>query len=147
MNYLRLFVELFRFIKRYRERELQRLAYEANERKLEREHQRLLVEGIFQRIVDLAQTMNVGVVEIAKAQMAQAASFQQWLDGFKIQDPSPAVPTSPDSVERQAWLEENGFPTDLPPEFQLAYTLKELESMNNNALATEGFDREGRDTF
>lgn len=140
MSYLQTLFESIRFIKHYRERQAQREAFARSERAEERKHQLLLVEGISQRIVDLAREQNIGLVEIAKAQQAQAASFQQWIDGFKIQNPEPLPPISLEQLDAMKVAEEDGL---LPPEFQLAYDLKALEKLNQKSLGD--FDREGSD--
>ena len=131
MTYLTAFVELFRFIKRYRDRAEARLNREASERAEERLHQRAMLETIFSKIVESQKVQAESIISLADAQRSQSNVMQTWLDGFKIADPTPQPP----SVVRpeEEWLREqqrlmtlggDGVDYDnLPPEFQLAYDL------------------------
>lgn len=153
MNYLTAFVELFRFLKRYRERKDAQRQFELEALREEREHQLKMLETIFSRMVDLSASNNAGILELAKAQQAQADVLATWLKGFHISDPTPTAP----SVVRDEdeWTAEqrrkllNGdpdaFPVDLPPEFQLAFAIDHLDKLNQDSLESEGFDREGSD--
>ncbi len=146
--YLQILVKAFQFIRKFR---LWREAVEerrAKERALEREHQRLLVEGITRSLVEFAQANNSGLLEMAKASAAQAEVMSTWLKGFQVSDTSPTP--SQTVRDEDEWVDEQrrkialndptAFPVDLPPELQLAYSLGALEQFPD-----ESFDREGRD--
>jgi hypothetical protein len=133
MNYLTVFFEIFRFIKRYRERQDARLQREADERAAERAHQRALLETIFSKMVESQKVQSESIMALADSQRATANVMQTWLDGFKISDPSPQRPSVANNDEEE-WLKEQlqlaklGLPADidlsqLPPEFKLAYEL------------------------
>jgi hypothetical protein len=148
MLYLTVLVDAFRFISRYRDRQAALRAEQARERAQEREHLRLLVEGVFVRLVDLIKVNQEGVLKLAEAQAKQADAFATWLKGFQTipseNNQSTTIRDEDEWVAEQRRLAEQGdpnaFPVSLPPEFQLAYT---LEKLNQQELAS--FDREGRD--
>ena len=150
MSYLLAFVEFFRFIKHARERAERRLEREAFERAEERAHQRALLETIFSKIADSQRTQFEGLIAIAEAQRASSDVMKQWLDGFRIADPTPTKPSvareEDEWVREQLQLAEHGLADiadlDLPPEFQLAF---ELSRQNQAQLEADGFDREGSD--
>ena len=144
MTYLTAFIELFRFIKRYRQRADARLALEAQERAEERAHQRAMLETIFTKMVDAQRASNEGILTLADAQRAQASVMQTWLDGFRISDPTPTpasvVRPEEEWVREQLRLDELGLADaslNLPPEFSLAFQLAQQDSGD--------FDREGPD--
>lgn len=93
----------------------------------------VLVEGQ----VDIAREQSSALIEIAKANAAQAAAFNQWLSAFTQ---NTAAPTASVISDEEAWALEQaemarrfGLNPDevLPPEFQLA---KELQSDFRNAI-------------
>jgi hypothetical protein len=146
-TFLSAFFELFRVIKRYRERQEARFVREAEERAAERAHQRALLETIFTKLVESQKVTSESVMALADAQRSQANVMQTWLDGFKISDPTPVKPqvVRPEEewVKEQLRLNEIGLADaalQLPPEFQLAF---ELSKLNQDSL--EDFDREGSD--
>jgi hypothetical protein len=136
MSYLTAFVELFRFIKRYRERVETRLAREADERAAERAHQRAMLETIFGKMVESQKVQSESILALADAQRSNADVMKTWLDGFKIADPAPMRPVVAKTDEEE-WVKEQlelaklGLAdidvADLPPEFQLAYQLAHSE--------------------
>jgi hypothetical protein len=145
MSYLTVFFEFFRFIKHYRERTEARLALEAQERAAERAHQRALLETIFTKLVESQRTTTDGILALADAQRAQAGVMQTWLDGFRLNDPTPTPATvvrpEDEWVKEQLRLDELGLADaslNLPPEFRLAFELAHQEDPS-------GFDREGSD--
>lgn len=138
MAYLTAFLEIFRFIKRWRERADASLQREADERAAERAHQRAMLETIFSKIVESNKAQAEPIYALAESQRAYASVMQTWLDGFKISDPTPQRPSVANSDE-QAWVAEQlqlaklGLAdidmSDLPPEFKLAF---ELSKMNQD---------------
>ncbi len=151
MSYLTAFYEIFRFIKRYRDRQAALRADEAEERAAERAHQRAMLETIFSKIVESQTVQSESILALADSQRASAAVMQTWLDGFRIADSTPQPPTVANSA--QQWVKEQldlgQFGLDdvdlgtLPPEFQLAFELARQESPKDAAGAD--FDREGSD--
>lgn len=140
--YLRAFFDLFRFIKRYRERQLAQQQREAAERAREREHQFQIIDSIATKLIDFAKTNQEGLIELAKASNAQAAVFQTWIDGFKPISSDP-IPSSRVSEQDEYEREEQALMSELSaihPDFALALKLNELDKDPN-----PGFDREGRD--
>lgn len=146
-------LETFRFVKRYRLRQAQARELERQERAAEREHQFTMLETIFSKMVEMQKVNNEGLLALAGAQQAQADVLATWLKGFQISDPSPQPPQT--VREEDEWVAEqrrlmvagdpDAFPVDLPPEFQLAFAIEHLDKMNQQALTSEGFDREGSD--
>jgi hypothetical protein len=133
-------VDLFRFVSRYRARVAQAQFDE-------RQHQLAIVRELVSGFVDLARANQEGLLEIAKAQVAQAESFQLWLKGFQsagvTPEPSSSVTDEMEWLEEQKRLAANGdieAIATLPPEFQFALA---LEHMNAEQLGN--FDREGQD--
>jgi hypothetical protein len=148
MSYLRLAFEALRFIKRYRERVAAQRAELARERQAERDHQRLLVETLFVRVLDIIKVQQDGLLKLGEAEIARAEAFSSWLKGFQVPstspEPSHRVTEDDEWLAEQAELRAQGdpsaFPVDLPPEFQLAAALAKL---NQDSLGE--FDREGSD--
>lgn len=148
-SYLQAFAELFRIIKRYRERQERRLEREAREREAERAHQRQLLETIFSKMVESQQVQSSSILALAESQRASASVMQTWLDGFRIADPTPQKPQVASNA--QSWVKEQlnlgelGLGDvdlrTLPPEFQLAFELAQQEKLG----AGPDFDREGSD--
>ena len=136
MTYLTAFVELFRFVKRYRERVDARWQRDADERAAERAHQRALLETIFSKMVESQKVQSDSILALADAQRSNADVMKTWLDGFKISDPAPAKPVVANTDEEE-WVKEQlelsklGLAdldlNTLPPEFQLAYALAHSE--------------------
>lgn len=147
----RAFIEFFRFIKHARERTERRLALEAEERELERAHQRAMLETIFGRMLETQKVNSDSILALADAQKAQASVMQTWIDGFRVADTAPAPPSSVD--DKAAWVKEQlglvqlglgDLATDeLPIEFQLAYELS--KGAPQGGAAGPDFDREGSD--
>lgn len=136
MSYLLSFIEFFRFIKHARERSEARYTREADERASERAHQRAMLETIFTKLVDSQKANAEPIMALAEAQRANASVLQQWLDGFKIIDPTPMRPSvahtdQDDWVKEQLELAKLGLADididSLPPEFKLAYALAHPE--------------------
>jgi hypothetical protein len=142
MAYLQAFVELFRFVKRYRLRETERLNAERAERAAERLHQLEMVKTIFGSMVELSRENAAPIHKLAEAQSASAEVLSAWLKGFHIADPSPAPPQVAD--DEQEWKSEQlkELAEHLPPEFKLAF---DLDKLNQESLDAMGFDREGSD--
>lgn len=149
LDILKLAWESIRFIKHYRERQAERERSQSRERALEREHQRLLVEAIASKLVDVVKTNQDGLLQIAKTNAAQAEVFNTWLKSFQPINPDP----EPSRVirEEDEWEMEQerlGLPIDqLPPEFRLAFNLEQLErsAAGGKSDPNPHFDREGRD--
>jgi hypothetical protein len=145
MAYLTAFIELFRFVKRYRQRADARLAFEAQERAEERAHQRLLLETIFNKMVESQRVQADSLMAIADAGKAQAGVMQTWIEGFRVADTSPAPPSvvrdDEQWVKEQMRLKDLGLGDladfELPPEFKLAFDEFQREAQD--------FDREGSD--
>lgn len=114
------FVDVFRVIRRYRERQLET-------RRLEREHQLALVGQIVRSIEVItegsakqAEENTKAISALASASASQAAAFSTWLGSFTTS----ASPTS--SVVRDAdeiAAEDARLAADLPEEFRLAFSL------------------------
>lgn len=162
MNYFLQFVQLFRFIQNYRNRQAAKEEAQRQERREEREHQRLMLEAIFSKMVEQAAVQADALIQLAKAQQASAEVLSSWLKGFQLSNPSPEPPqvVHPEQewAREQMRLREAGLPVDnpdfmntldLPPEFRLAYELQRAEAdsanlgkLNQQELDKEGFDRE-----
>jgi hypothetical protein len=144
--YLTLIYEAFRFIKRYRERQDEAASATLAERARERDHQRLLIEGVLRTVVELAKTNQDGILRIADAQAEMSRTLTAWLKSFQV-DGSSTPLQSHTVTESDEWLAEQkelaaqGFPIDLPAEFQLAFALNKAEQLADSSH----FDREGRD--
>jgi hypothetical protein len=140
MTYLHSFIEAFRFIRKFRlwldERHTRRLAAEASERA----HQLAMLDTIFSKMVEFSRAQNEGMLEVAKAQLAQSNVMAEWLKGFHISDPTPLPPQV--VRDEDLWMKENmgAVLDELPPEFRLAFNLDKLQKEQN-----ETFDREGSD--
>ena len=142
MTYLTAFVQLFRFIQRYRDRAEARRVAEAAERAAERMHQLQMLDGLFTKLVEVSRANAEPILELARAQQAQADVMSAWLKGFAISDPSPTPPQVVNdealwAQEQRAALAELASAGELPQEFALALQLHEQEQ--------QGFDREGSD--
>jgi hypothetical protein len=131
------------FVQRARDRREAALAAERKERADERDHQRLLIEGIATKLVEFSRVNQEGVMELARAQAATADALQTWIKGFHVPpetDMSPSVVREEDEWElEQERLAEDPtrYIASLPPEFALALSLQKLDAGD--------FDREGRD--
>lgn len=131
----------FAFIQRYRQRKQERLNAEREERAAERHHQHLMLDTIFSRVVEMQKASTDALLEVAKAQQAQADVLGTWLKGFQIHDATPTAPMRAEGdVEVWEPLADVG---ELPPEFSLALDLDRVDKLNQKEL--ENFDREGRD--
>lgn len=111
------------------------------ERRLEREHQLAMVGKLVEMIESLgdaqvaqAKEQSLALVELAKSVQAQSASFEKWLDSFKLVDaPTSSVVTDEDewTAEQKKLAEQLGIPADaveyIPPEFKLALELRQQE--------------------
>lgn len=125
---LRLY-EACRFIQRYRNRL-------SEERRLEREHQALLLKTFLTSLETIQETTQKessenakAMIEIAKAISAQAMGFGEWMKCFQSNgNPTTSVVREADEYrEEQERLVAAGFPADiaaLPEEFRLAWVLK-----------------------
>lgn len=153
--YLTALVKVFQFLRRrrlrkdmdayqvFQDRMHQRQA-EANEREAERSHQLQLVETIASKLVEFAKTNQEGILKLAEAQTAQAQVLSEWMKGFQTGSTSPveSIPSANDVWENPYGLVEpdiHAVAASLPPEFKLAYSLKNDPNPD--------FDREGRDAF
>ena len=142
MTYLTAFLEAFRFVRKFRlwleAREDKRLAAAA----AERAHQLAMLDTIFSKMVEFSRAQNEGMLEVAKAQLAQSNVMGEWLKGFHISDPTPIPPQV--VRDEDLWRREQmaGLLDELPPEFKLAF---DLDQLNKSSLEAEGFDREGSD--
>jgi hypothetical protein len=129
-------LEPFRFIKRYRERQAERLVALATERAAERAHQLEMLDTLFSKMVELQRTNNAPLLEIAKAQQANSEIFGAWMKSFSIPDSSPALPLGPPADE---WefdgdvAELKRLASELPPEYSLGFQLDELEVDRDDA--------------
>jgi hypothetical protein len=144
MNRIRLLWSAFRasvaFIQRYRQRKQERLNAEREERERERQHQHLMLDTIFSRVVEMQKASTDALLEVAKAQQAQADVLATWLKGFHT-DSTPVAPMRAEG-DIEVWepLADVG---ELPPEFSLAFDLNRMDKLNQQELVD--FDREGRD--
>lgn len=146
MAFLTAFVEFFRFVKHYRERQEAQRLVEATERELERQHQRMMLEIITDKLVSFAQANQEGLLKLAEAANAQANVFQTWIDGFKPPTNTPEPPSrvsDEDEWEREEKATFNEL-AQLHPDFALALKLNQLDESKD---PNPGFDREGRDIF
>lgn len=144
MPYLTAFIELFRFIKRARNRADAAWQREADERAAERAHQRAMLETIFGKMVESQKVQSESILALAESQRANATVMQTWLDGFRINDPTPMRPSVAPSPDENAWVKEQlGLAEmglgdieidNLPPEFRLAL---ELSRMNHEEDSEE----------
>lgn len=144
---LALTIDAFRFIKRYRERQLAARVHAVNERDKERRHQLLMLEAIGSKLIALAQTNQEGVLKLAEAQAATADALQSWIKGFQVPSDASMAPSTVREEdewqmeqERLAEHDPAAFIAGLPPEFALALSMQKLDQDPN-----PGFDREGRD--
>lgn len=112
--------DIFRFVKRYREREATAL-------QSERDHQLALITQLARSLEVITEGSAKQAEENTKAIMAlsassaeQAKAFSSWIDSFKIAAaPTSSVVRDDDEIaEEQARLEES-----LPEEFRLAFAL------------------------
>lgn len=136
-------LESLRFIKRFRERQLNRDLRAARERQLEREHQQELVRMLFENQLKVAQLQADALKESLEATKTAAETLLQWVKGFQIPTPSaPEVPPVEEPMENpliRAMMADGMIePDELPAEFALAFSLKKEEEEGT-------FDREGSD--
>lgn len=146
--FLTMAFEAFRFIKKYRLRQAERERVEREERAKEREHQRLIVEAIASRLIDVVKTNQDGMLALAQSTSKYADVMQTWIKGFQIQNPEP----EPSSTVRDEdeWAAEEKREMEhaiqfLPAEFQLAYGLNQLDKSGGAGDPNPNFDREGSD--
>ena len=138
MAYLTAFFEIFRFIKRYRERRLADIQREADERAAERDHQFRMLETIFTKMMETQKVQSDSVYALAESNKAYAEVMKTWLDGFKITDPTPAkpipserIPSNP-AMDELLEMQELGIidpldPESIPAELRQAYLLAQQE--------------------
>ena len=128
MRTLKAIFEALNFVQRRRERI-------RAEREAERQHQLAMFDKVivmFETLADgqsrTAEQQSAALIEIAKANAAQAETFATWLKSFHtVETPTSSVITDEDEfyAEQQRMFEDAGIPTaDLPPEFQLALRLQ-----------------------
>lgn len=138
MTYLTAFFEIFRFIKRWRERQQADLARQAAERAAERDHQLAMLETIFSKMLANSQVQAEAMVKLAEGQMEYAKVIQTWLEGFRINDPTPVapIPTDPEPsnpvMDQLLELQQLGVIDEIdinsiPAELQQAYLLAKQE--------------------
>lgn len=128
--------EALRFIAKYRARQHLELARVAEERKLERDHQALLLKTFLTSLETIQETSAkesttnaAALIKIAEAVAAQANGFGEWMKCFQVGAPntSTVVRDEDEYRDEQLRLIEAGFPADiaaLPEEFKLAWALK-----------------------
>lgn len=134
MSYLTVFVEFFRFVKRYRERQEALRIAQATERHAERVHQLQLVETLFSKLIEHSKAQNEPLMEIAKAQQNMAETFSGWMKSFAIPE-GQLQPLAPIAPQDEGWefddvlegLDPKELAKNLPPEFSLAFQLDEME--------------------
>lgn len=122
-------LEPFRFLKHARERSALEAHLLRAERARERAHQQDMLESIFSRIESSQKATMEGFVEMAKGTQEQAKAFHTWLEMFQSSS-APESSTVRDSDEwlaEQQRLKDQGFPVDMPVEFQLAAILKSMD--------------------
>jgi hypothetical protein len=127
------------------DRRLRLMQFEARQREEEREHQHRMLDTLFTKLTEGQRMQNEPLMALAQAQTAQASVMQQWLESFRIADPTPQPPQVVRPEEE--WMREqmrlaevlgsDAVMPELPPEFQLAFELARQQS--------EDFDREGSD--
>jgi hypothetical protein len=133
MSYLTVFVELFRFIKRYRERQAAAAEVARRERADERAHQLALIDSVFKRLAEGEQARSAGLVAIADAIAQQAGTINTWLEGFKLADPSPTpsqTVTEEDEWRKEAFGEAAEMVAKLPAEFQMAFLADRMDNFD-----------------
>lgn len=126
----------FRFIERSRLRAANEAHLLRMERAREREHQLEMMEAVFTRIESSNATTMAALTEMAKGTQEQAKGFTQWLEMFRGSMEAPTSSTVRDSdewLEEQQRLKAQGFPVDLPVEFQLASILHSMEKEENES--------------
>lgn len=127
---LKAFFEIFQFLRRRRERLLA-------ERAAEREHQLAMLDKALQMFETLtegqtrqAQEQAAALIEIAKANAAQAETFATWLKAFQAAEPpTSSVVREEDefAAEQQRMFEQLGIipSSGIPEEFKLALRLQQ----------------------
>lgn len=122
-------VEPFRVFKHYRERQAQHDHMLHMERERERRHQLELMETIFTKMEETQRHTLEGFSEIAKGNIEMARAFSNWIELFKATSaPTSSVIRDDDEwLAEQAKLKAEGFPIDMPAEFQLAAVLHRME--------------------
>ena len=104
------------------------------EREAEREHQRAMLETIFTKMVEFSTENSKPIRELAEAQKAQAEVLMTWLKGFQVPpEPTPSVTVREEDeflaeLQRTGTIPTDKIPVGLPPELQLAWVLKQIES-------------------
>lgn len=140
--------EAFRFIKRYRQRVREAEDRKRQDQREEREHQLAIVSTIVSKLAEAQSKSQDALIAIADAQRSQSEVMGSWFKSFHV-DPltsnAPHIMNDDEEVleeQRRAWAmgETDKLPSDLPAEFQLAFS---LEKMNQANLVD--FDREGSD--
>jgi hypothetical protein len=124
---------------------LRLMEFEARQRAEEREHQHRMLDTLFTKLAEGQRVQNEPLMELAKAQIAQASVMQQWLEGFRVTNPDPVPPQvvrpeeewMKEQMRLSAILGSDAMMPELPPEFQLAFDLARQQS--------EDFNREGSD--
>lgn len=137
-RFLSMAFESLRFIKHYRERQTQR-AFDAQvERAAERAHQIAMLDAVIRMVESLGDAQSkqtaetsAALIEIAKANQAQAAGFTSWIQSFQtLTPPTSSVVTDEDEydAEQQRIADKLGLDAaDLPEEFRLALELRQRE--------------------
>jgi hypothetical protein len=142
------FIEPFRFIKHFRERQTERDRLAREERHAERTHQQKLLEAIVGAMTSMQETASTesaktaeGLVAIAGSMAKQAEGFAEWIKLFRAQD-APTTSIIRDEDELADELEAAGMPRELaqlPQEFQLAWALRKDPNLPGANLA-KGMD-------
>ena len=125
MKYLSAFIELFRFLRRRRERL-------AAEKAAEREHTLELVDRVLKSAEVQAELFAKTQIAQAEANTRQAEALGKWFEMFKVNNEAAQQTTSsvrPED-EHDEWqqreikrLVEAGYPVEGSPEEQLAYLI------------------------
>lgn len=111
--------------------------FSTSEAAKDREHNRLLLQGALNQVIELATVNNSAIIALAEAQSKQADAFALWLKGFTVpagDSSSSVVQSTPPEDE---WVTADGISlSNLPPEFHIAARMAQLDAQ---------YDHEGRD--
>lgn len=81
-----------------------------------------------EKLVEMNRANAEPILELARAQQGQNELFANWLKGFHITNPEPMVPQIADNLAAENERAElAALVNDLPPEFALAFALREQE--------------------
>lgn len=117
---------------------LLRRDFSTSEAAKDREHNRLLLQGALNQVIELATVNNSAIIALAQAQSAQADAFATWLKGFAVPSGDSVSSTiTQHTLPEDEWVTADGISlSNLPPEFHIAAHMAKLDAE---------YDHEGRD--